>query len=51
MTSSPLAPVPPEVDMIPGDILGRCFLQKAANLPGPLAEETLTRCLSQQYMA
>ena len=27
------------VDMIPGDILGRCLLQKPANLPGPLADD------------
>ena len=27
------------VDMIPGDILGRCLLQKAANFPGPLADD------------
>jgi hypothetical protein len=27
------------VGMIPDDILGRCFLQKAANLPGPLADD------------
>src|SRR5271154_6193480 len=27
------------VDMIPGDILGRCLLQEAADLPGPLADD------------
>ena len=27
------------VDMIPGDIFCRCLLQKAANLPGPLADD------------
>ena len=27
------------VDMIPGDILRRCSLQKAANVPGPLADD------------
>src|SRR5580704_17758803 len=27
------------VDIIPGDILGRSLLQKAANFPGPLADD------------
>src|SRR4029077_12163459 len=27
------------VDMIPGDVLSRCFLQEAADFPGPLSDD------------